>query len=130
MNVVGVFSIKGGVGKTAAAANLAYTAARRWGQTLLWDLDPQSACSFYFRTEVPSKKGRLKALLRDKQGLRKQILGTNYEYLDILGSDAYASAVEQMGTQLAPVQTYAGWTDAARAYSDLWTEVQTRLRRI
>ena len=37
------YNIKGGVGKTSAAANLAYLAAAGGARTLLWDLDPQGA---------------------------------------------------------------------------------------
>jgi chromosome partitioning protein len=37
------------VGKTSAAANLAYLAAREGKTTLLWDLDPQGASTYLFR---------------------------------------------------------------------------------
>ena len=39
--VLATYNIKGGVGKTSAAVNLAYLAARAGATTLLWDLDPQ-----------------------------------------------------------------------------------------
>ena len=39
MRVVAVYSIKGGVGKTTAAVNLAWEAAKEF-RVLLWDLDP------------------------------------------------------------------------------------------
>ena len=42
-NKIMVLSGKGGVGKTAAAVNLAYLASRDGRRTLLWDLDPQGA---------------------------------------------------------------------------------------
>ena len=41
--VLATYNIKGGVGKTSAAVNLAYLAAREGARTLLWDLDPQGA---------------------------------------------------------------------------------------
>jgi len=50
MKVIASYSIKGGVGKTAASVNLAYAAAKAGYKTLLVDLDPQGASSFYFRT--------------------------------------------------------------------------------
>ena len=47
MNIV-IGNQKGGVGKTAASVNLAYAAAKAGNETLLIDLDPQGASSFYF----------------------------------------------------------------------------------
>ena len=67
MKVLATYSIKGGVGKTATAVNLAYLAACEGYHSLLWDLDPQGAASFNFR--IKSKvKGGVKGLLhRDNQ---------------------------------------------------------------
>ncbi|HKX71755.1 MAG TPA: AAA family ATPase, partial [Acidimicrobiales bacterium] len=49
MKVVATYNIKGGVGKTSAAVNLAALAAGDGLRTMLWDLDPQGAASFLFR---------------------------------------------------------------------------------
>jgi chromosome partitioning protein len=57
LKVVSLFSVKGGVGKTAAAVNLAYYAAKRGHKTLLVDLDAQGSAEFYFRIR-PSRKAR------------------------------------------------------------------------
>jgi len=38
----GLYNSKGGIGKTAAAVNLAFLASRDGMKTLLWDLDPQA----------------------------------------------------------------------------------------
>ena len=46
MRVLSTYNIKGGVGKTASAVNLAYLAAQSGLRTLLWDLDPQGAATF------------------------------------------------------------------------------------
>ncbi|MGH8429502.1 MAG: ParA family protein, partial [Solimonas sp.] len=51
MHSVALYNLKGGVGKTAAAVNLAYLAAAHGVETLLWDLDPQGASSWYFRSK-------------------------------------------------------------------------------
>ncbi len=49
MRVVAVISVKGGVGKTTSAVNLAYLASRSGKRTLLIDLDPQGAASYLLR---------------------------------------------------------------------------------
>ena len=63
MKILATYNIKGGVGKTSTAVNLAYLAARDGYRVLLWDLDPQAAASFLFRVR-PRVKGGGKALIR------------------------------------------------------------------
>lgn len=46
MRSIAVYSLKGGVGKTTFAANLAWTSARCGRRTLLWDLDPQGGATW------------------------------------------------------------------------------------
>ena len=55
MKILSCYSIKGGVGKTALAVNLAYALAEAGQRTLLLDLDPQGAATFYFRIETAEK---------------------------------------------------------------------------
>ncbi|MDT8441914.1 MAG: AAA family ATPase [Desulfuromonadales bacterium] len=86
MTVLATYNIKGGVGKTATAVNLAYLAARSGQPTLVWDLDPQGAATFYFRVK-PKIKGGSKALLDGKQELDSLIRGTDFEHLDLLPAD-------------------------------------------
>ena len=57
MKVVATYSIKGGVGKTTAAVNLSFEAARAGARVLLWDLDPQGAATFFFRIKSVLKGG-------------------------------------------------------------------------
>ena len=49
MKVLASYHLKGGVGKTAATVNLGYLFAAQGARTLVWDLDPQGATSYYFR---------------------------------------------------------------------------------
>jgi cellulose biosynthesis protein BcsQ len=86
MRIIGVYNIKGGVGKTAAAVNLAYASAREGHRTLLWDLDPQGAATFYFRVR-PKVKGGGKALVKGKRELESLVKGTDFEHLDLLPAD-------------------------------------------
>ncbi|NWN13344.1 ParA family protein, partial [Escherichia coli] len=47
MATVAIYSLKGGVGKTTLAVNLAWASATLSARrTLLWDLDPQAAATF------------------------------------------------------------------------------------
>lgn len=49
MKVVAIAGVKGGVGKTSAAVNLAHLASGDNVRTLLWDLDPQGAATHCYR---------------------------------------------------------------------------------
>ena len=86
MRIIGVYNIKGGVGKTATAVNLAYLSSLQGYRTLLWDLDPQGAASYYFRIK-PRIKGGGKRLVQGKRDLDDFIRGTDYELLDLLPAD-------------------------------------------
>ena len=86
MRVVAVYNIKGGVGKTAAAVNLAYLAAAGGARVLLWDLDPQAAATYYFRVK-PKVKGGGRALISGRRDSGQAIRGTDYERLDLLPAD-------------------------------------------
>lgn len=83
MKIIASYSIKGGVGKTAASVNLAYAAAKAGNETLLIDLDPQGASSFYFRIGT-NKKEKSGYFFSKKNKLLKHIKGSNYKRLDIL----------------------------------------------
>ena len=86
MKVFALYNIKGGVGKTAGAVNLSYLCARGGARTLLWDLDPQGAATFYFRVEAHVAGGG-KKLVRRKSEVAELIRGTDYEGLDLLPAD-------------------------------------------
>lgn len=86
MSVIAVYNLKGGVGKTATAVNLAYLAAECGAPTLIWDLDPQGAASFYFRVK-PKVKGTVADLLKKKTSLEWYLKGTDFDNLDLLPSD-------------------------------------------
>lgn len=87
MPVFGVYNVKGGVGKTASAVNLAFLSAEAGHATLLWDLDPQGATSYYLRGEQPGQKGGGKKLIRGKTDVDTLIQRTSYLQLDILPAD-------------------------------------------
>ncbi|HXS44093.1 MAG TPA: ParA family protein [Solirubrobacteraceae bacterium] len=84
--ILATYNIKGGVGKTSAAVNLAYLAAQEGARTLLWDLDPQGASTYLFRVK-PKVKGGGHALVRRKRDISAPIKGTDHERLDLLPAD-------------------------------------------
>jgi len=86
MRIWALYSIKGGVGKTAAAVNLAYEAARAGYRTLLWDMDPQAAATFYFRIE-PRVKGGGKGIVSGKRALDDHVRASDFPGLDVLPGD-------------------------------------------
>ena len=86
MFVGATYNIKGGVGKTAAAVNLAHCASRAGYRTLLWDLDPQGAAGYYYRIERATSDDPAR-LIDKKRDLRETIRGTDYPLLDLLPAD-------------------------------------------
>jgi cellulose biosynthesis protein BcsQ len=86
MRILATYNIKGGVGKTSTAVNLAYLAAQDGYRTLLWDLDPQGAATFCFRVK-PKIKGGITGLKKRSSSLEKAVKATDFEGLDVIPSD-------------------------------------------
>ena len=86
MSVIAVYNLKGGVGKTTTAVNLAYLSAAAGERTLLWDLDPQAASSFAFRVR-PHVAGFSRKTLEGGHALAAAIKETDFEGLDLLPAD-------------------------------------------
>ncbi len=86
MFIASLYNLKGGVGKTASCVNFAYMAALDGYKTLLWDLDPQGAASFYYKAQ-PKHKSSIKKLLGNEIDIKDLIMATDYEYLDIIPAD-------------------------------------------
>ncbi len=83
MQVLALYHLKGGVGKTAAAVNLSYLAARSGARTLLCDLDPQASATYYFRIQ-PRLKAKKKVFAPGGKSLEKSIKATDFARLDLL----------------------------------------------
>ncbi|PXY20808.1 ParA family protein [Prauserella muralis] len=86
MRIVASYNVKGGVGKTTAAVNLAYLSAREGRRTLLWDLDPQGAATFLFRVK-PRVKGGGGRLVRRERPIGAALKATDFTGLDLLPAD-------------------------------------------
>ena len=106
MKVFATYNIKGGVGKTATAVNLAYLSAMGGARTLVWDLDPQAAATFYFRIRAKVKGGR--KLIRGKRSIDPAIRGTDFGGLDLLPADfSYRHMDMDMRSAKRPTQQLA-----------------------
>ncbi|WP_260293727.1 ParA family protein [Sedimenticola hydrogenitrophicus] len=104
MKIIGVYNIKGGVGKTASAVNLAFLSARAGLRTLVWDLDPQGAASYYFRIK-PRVKGGGRKMIKGKRDLDGLIKGSDFDNLDLLPADfSYRNMDLVLGEAKGPVK--------------------------
>ena len=86
MKILAVYNTKGGVGKTTAAVNLGYAAARSGLRVVVWDLDAQAAATYYFRVK-PRVRGGNSELIRKRRKLTDFVKATNYPNLDLIPAE-------------------------------------------
>jgi len=86
MRTLAAYSIKGGVGKTSAAVNLAHLAAGDGLRTLVWDLDPQGAATYLLGVK-PRVKGGSAALVSGRRSLEDAIRSSEHDRLAVLPAD-------------------------------------------
>jgi len=86
MEIIAVSNIKGGVGKTTTAVNLAYLSAASGSRTVLWDLDPQAAASYILHAAAPGATSA-KKLVRGRQELGELLHLTDYPNLHLIAAD-------------------------------------------
>ena len=107
MNVIAVYNIKGGVGKTTTAVNLSYMAAVGGLRVLLWDLDLQAASTFALRVR-PRVAGFGKKSLESGEAFAAAIRETDYDNLDLLPADfAYRKFDRLLGELGKPAHVLA-----------------------
>jgi chromosome partitioning protein len=87
LGTVAIYSLKGGVGKTTLAVNLAWAAATLSARrTLLWDLDPQAASSFLLGDSGPARHQAQAIFTRDVSP-DKLVRDTGIDRLELLAAD-------------------------------------------
>lgn len=88
---IAVYSLKGGVGKTSLAVNLAAESALQSGyRTLLWDLDPQAAASYILGQDDHANRadaGRANSIFTLDIAAKKLTQPTQISGLDLLPAD-------------------------------------------
>lgn len=104
MRTLAAYNIKGGVGKTSTAVNLAYLAAKDGLRTLVWDLDPQGAATFLLGVK-PRVKGGSEALVSGKRRLADAIRVSDHPGLDVVPADfSYRNLDVQLEDAKRPTQ--------------------------
>lgn len=113
MKALAAYSVKGGVGKTTAAVNLADAAARTGARVLVWDLDPQGAATYCFRVR-PGVVGGARGLVKRSGELAPHVRATDAAGVDLVPADLSlrhldlhlhrrSSSTHRIGDLLAPL---------------------------
>jgi cellulose biosynthesis protein BcsQ len=123
MKIVAVTNIKGGVGKTTTAVNLAFLCAAGGRHTLLWDLDPQGAATYTLRCD-PTRNASAKKLVSGKLDLPEVLVPSGYSNLDVLPSDfSYRNFDVHLSARKHPTERLLKMSRSlSEAYAALWLD--------
>lgn len=96
MRIIAVTGLKGGVGKTSTAVNLAALAAGAGHRTLLWDLDPQGAATYCLDLKPKLKGGGRKLIGGPRGGLTSVSRRSTIEGLEVVPADATVRDIDRV----------------------------------
>lgn len=112
MATVAVYSVKGGVGKTTLAANLAWCSASiSCRETLLWDLDASGGAAFLLGVD-PKKKKQADSVFSRKNEPRELVRKTEYSRLHILPADESIRSLDNQLMQIGKKKRLTKLNDA------------------
>jgi cellulose biosynthesis protein BcsQ len=99
LKTIALFNIKGGVGKTTSAVNLAYLAAQAGMRTVLWDLDPQGCAGWYLGVNDAELEKRAAKLIEGKLQPAELSVPTRHANLSVIPSDFSARKLDVLLTE-------------------------------
>lgn len=111
MASIAVYSVKGGVGKTTFAVNLAWCAAaisRR--ETLLWDLDASNGSGFLLGID-PKKKRTAESVFDQERNPGKLVQKTQFDNLHLLPADESIRTLDRQFSRIGKKKRLAKIVD-------------------